>query len=480
MKLSTRIFLGYFFIVGLGAYFLLNTFVDQLKPGVRQSTEETLIDIANLLAELAKEEVKAGTISNGRFASSVNDYAERDPNARIGTIVKHENNHRIYVTDAKGIVLYDSDSLDVGKDYSRWNDVYLTLQGKYGARSTRDDPDVESSAVMHVAAPILDGGKIIGVVTVAKPNVSVQPFIELAKRRLVRGGVVLMVLSLIIGLLFTLWFARSIRRLTDYAQAVSSGARVAVPDLGKSELGTLAKSMGTMRSQLDGKEYVENYVQTMAHEMKSPLAAIKGAAELLNEDMPVAERKKFLGNISGESARLQLIIDRMLNLAAVEQQQALQDITPIPARELLETLLASKQFALNDIKLNIINKLDNSLILSGERFLLEQTFSNLLDNALDFCSSANGNGPCAITIDGAKHPDRVDITVHNTGEPIPDYALPRLFERFYSLPRPGTGKKSTGLGLAFVREVAQLHGGTITLINDPAGGVTATLSLPVV
>jgi two-component system sensor histidine kinase CreC len=60
---------------------------------------------------------------------------------------------------------------------------------------------------------------------------------------------------------------------------------------------------------------------------------------------------------------------------------------------------------------------------------------------------------------------------------VPDYAADRVFERFYSLRRPRTGQKSSGLGLTFVREVAELHGGGVTLTNDPAGGAVARLVL---
>ena len=64
-------------------------------------------------------------------------------------------------------MLFDSEGKAAGLDYSRWNDVYLTLQGKYGTRSTRSDPADDASAVMHVAAPVRDGERIIGVLTVA-------------------------------------------------------------------------------------------------------------------------------------------------------------------------------------------------------------------------------------------------------------------------------------------------------------------------
>jgi len=68
---------------------------------------------------------------------------------------------------------------------------------------------------------------------------------------------------------------------------------------------------------------------------------------------------------------------------------------------------------------------------------------------------------------------RVVFTVDDAGPGVPDYALPKVFERFYSLPRPGTERKSTGLGLALVREIAHLHGGDATLTNRPEGGARA-------
>ncbi len=73
---------------------------------------------------------------------------------------------------------------------------------------------------------------------------------------------------------------------------------------------------------------------------------------------------------------------------------------------------------------------------------------------------------------------RVNFTVEDSGPGVPDYALPRVFERFYSLPRPGTERKSTGLGLALVREIAHLHGGDATLENRREGGARAVFWVP--
>lgn len=183
MPLWVRIFAVYFLFVGLAGWFVLSTVMDEIRPGVRQSTEETLVDTANLLAEILRDPVIAGNLAQSHLPEVLEAYGRRRPEASIWGHTKSQVNHRIYVTDASGTVLLDSSGLAVGRDYSRWNDVYLTLRGDYGARSTREDPNNPDSSVMYVAAPIRDGERIIGVVSVAKPNQTLQPYIERSQRR---------------------------------------------------------------------------------------------------------------------------------------------------------------------------------------------------------------------------------------------------------------------------------------------------------
>ena len=111
--------------------------------------------------------------------------------------------------------------------------------------------------------------------------------------------------------------------------------------------------------------------------------------------------------------------------------------------------------------------------LTGDGFLLRQALVNLLDNALDFA-------PRGSTIEARVHVDaeRLRFEVADRGPGVPDYARERVFERFYSLPRPGGGSRSSGLGLPFVAQVAQLHHGQATLQNREGGGALARLQLP--
>lgn len=190
----------------------------------------------------------------------------------------------------------------MGQDYSRWNDVYLTLRGQYGARSSRESADDPESSVMYVAAPIRDGEKIIGVVSVSKPNRTLQPYIDRSQRRLAWLGAGLIVLGLLVGAGLSWWLSRSLDRLTRYAQAVSEGRRAELPRYRGGEMAQLAGAVERMRVQLEGKDYVERYVHTLTHELKSPLAAIRGAAELLEGEMPAEQRARFVGNIAGKAS----------------------------------------------------------------------------------------------------------------------------------------------------------------------------------
>jgi two-component system sensor histidine kinase CreC len=254
VKIGLRIFLGYFLIVGLAGWFVMRVFVDEVKPGVRQAMEDTLADTANALAEQAAPDLRDGRIANGRFAAAVDRLRYRELNARIWNFSKRRIDYRIYVTDARGIVVYDSAHRDLGRDFSRWNDVYLTLRGRYGARSTRSDPNDDTSSVMHVAAPVRDGERIIGVLTVAKPNARIQPFIDSSRAEILRQGWWLLGLSFLIGIAVTAWLSRSLATLGRYAKAVTSGERAPPPDLGRNEIGDLGRALATMRDKLDGKK----------------------------------------------------------------------------------------------------------------------------------------------------------------------------------------------------------------------------------
>lgn len=473
MRLGLRLFLGFFLIVGVAAFFVMRVFVDEVKPGVRQAMEANLADTANVLAALAADDMKAGRIADGAFARNIAAAGNRRLGADIWGTRKERLEGRILVADARGMVVYDSRNEAVGKDYSRWNDVYRTLRGEYGARSSGETPGDRQNTVMHVAAPIMDGDNIIGVLTVAKANRTMEPVIARSQRNILRKGGWLLGLSALIGLAMTWWLSRGIGRLNRYAQAVSRGERAPPPPRRRDEIGDLGRALETMRRELEGKQYVEQYVQTLTHEMKSPLAAIRGAAEILQEPLSEADRVRFAANVQGQSERLTEMIEKLLALAAVEHRRELGQRERIDAAALVAEVAGEvgPRLAQAGLTLDFADA-EGSVAIEGDRFLLRQALRNLLDNAIDF-------SPRGGRIDIECHADGRDavLRIGDRGPGVPDFAAERVFERFYSLPRP-QGARSSGLGLTFVREVASLHGGAVRLEAREGGGTWAELRLP--
>lgn len=478
MRIGLRLLLGFFLVLGVAVVVVLNVFLQEVKPGTRLAMEDSLIDAAHAFARLAAADMKAGTIATGGFAQALQAYPGAQPGARIWGFEKNSVDYRITITDAQGIVRFDTRQEAVGQDFSRWNDVLRTLRGEYGARSSLANPNDPDSTVMHVAAPIRDGDLIIGALTVSRPNRSLEPYIERSQQRILRWSWGLLGLSLLMGVLLSWWMASSLSRLRGYANEVASGERVALPRFGRlsgnTEFNDLAQAVERMRIKLEDKAYVENYVHTLTHELKSPLAAIRGAAELLEEDLPEPDRQRFAGHIQRQTERLRQLIDKLLRLADVEQMRSLSKVEPVDLSAVTRELLQRAEPRLRLKGLRVHDDLGDGQSVRGDPFLLGQALQNLLDNAIDF-SPEQGELWLRLQKDG----DALVWSVRDQGPGVPDYAQAHIFERFYSLPRGELQEKSSGLGLCLVKEVSDLHHGDIQVLNaDKPPGCLALWRLP--
>ncbi len=476
MNSSFRIFIGYFLVIGICCYLLMSTFIKEVRPSILQAVEILMIDMSHLMAEIIEQDLENGQIKLDAISESIMQYNHRRFQSKVYNLTKEQADLQFYVTNHKGIVVYDSRAKDTGKDFSQKNDVLRTLNGEYGARTSGEDVNDEFTKFMYVAAPIRYNGDIIGVVSLIKSNSSSRPFIETVEGTVFTKGLVLFVISLLVGLLISWWISRSIRQLSHYAEQVSKGKRVGAPKLRDPELSKLSQAMEAMRTKLEGKNHVEHYMHTFTHEMKSPLAAIKGAAEILKEDIPAMDKQRFVNNILNETHRMQQVVDRLLQLATVENYKMLNKQKPVNVTQFIEAILLNKEALFAEKNIRISNQLDNGIIVQGDHFLLSQAINNLIDNAIEFTPK---DGQITVKNHYENQPDVVAIIIEDSGPGIPDYATDKIFDRFYSLTRPSNKHKSSGLGLSFVKEVANLHNGTISVINNDAGpGTIATLRLP--
>jgi len=470
VSLRARVISSFVILVGVGFYILVNWVMGEMRPRYLESVEDSLVDSAQVLAVLVASESNDTSPNVTPLREAFGRLPTQPLSAKIYDLLKTKTDVRVYVTDAKGTVVFDSQSpSDEGKDYSGWRNVALALQGQYGAR-TSHETDNPNYSVLHVSSQILKkDGTLLGVLTLAKPTTNINFFLANARPKIMIAGGIAAISVIVLGILVSIWITYPIRRLRDYARDVRDGREAALPKLGRSEIGDMGQAFEEMREALEGKKYVEHYVQTLTHELKSPLAAIQGAAELLDEKMPEAERSRFLENIRVETGRMRSLVDRMLELSALESRKTLKSRAPLSIERLVGDVVQRFASVSAQNKVEILADVAPDK-LHGEAFLIEQALTNAVQNAFDF-SSPGGT----IRIRGERRNGGYRLSIEDEGPGVPDYALERVFEKFYSLPRPATGKKSTGLGLSFVREIMTLHQGQASIENLPQRGARLNL-----
>lgn len=441
------------------------TFNQQVKPNVRQVVEDTLAENANIIAMLVAEDVYEHRVSTPQFDQKIKKALNRQLNATIWQHNKQQINQQLYITDATGKVIYDSQGIATGQDYSRWNDVYLTLQGKYGVRSTRSNVKDANSSTMFIAAPIYNPTtaypqQLIGVISIGKPNSSVQPYIQRAESDLLRQAAWITLLSLFLASLVAYWLKHSIDRVRKYAQALAPVNQTPY-FLSASELNQVAQAVENMREKLEDRAYVEHYVNTLTHELKSPLTAIQASAELLKEDLPFEDQQQFASHIHAQSQRLKTLIERMLLLTRLEKSKHKIELQNVELSSLIQQVLEQHSSQIQAKKIHCLLDMEAHCIVQADRFWLQQALANVMDNALDFSAVS---AKILIQLQSKGLHD-IELSLFNEGEHIPEYAFTHIFDTYFSLARPLTHQRSSGLGLSIVKQVIAQHHGHIHIQN---------------
>ena len=454
MKIRTAIFGVYVAASALGFVALMFLVLRDVRLRYIQSMRRTLGDTAVFLAASVAPNARSG-------AEWTQQLAALPPNANL---------LRVFASDRDGRITFDSShGRDVGQVYD-W-----PMRG--GGPAASENYSIQNVAhvgdELRVRAAVRRDGEVIGWVGVGRPLATIAKGVAEARWSLISSAGTIAAIMVAAGWWIAARLTRSLERLTDYAVAVRDGRAASPPDSRAAEIAALTRAFEEMRIALEGKAYVERYTQALAHEFKAPLSSIRGAAELLAENPPEPDRARFIANLRAESSRLQQIVDRLLELAALESRRAGATMAEIDLGRVLNDVRATAAPLAEARRVTLTLAAPSTVRVRGEEFLLGQAVGNLVQNAIDF-TPAGGTVAIELRVEAAQ----ASVIVEDTGPGVPDYALEKIFDRFYSLPRPATGRKSSGLGLSIVREVARLHGGEIHLENRAEGGVRATLSLP--
>ena len=220
----------------------------------------------------------------------------------------------------------------------------------------------------------------------------------------------------------------------------------------------------------------EDFVANVSHELRTPLSLIKGYVETLldgaRDNPEVAER--FLKIIERNAERLDLLIQDLLTISALESGRMELNLQPVALRALAEKVFADLQAKAKNKDVSLINDLPE-LTANADVNRLEQVLANLVDNAIKY-----GRAQGSVKVSGQKVADgKVEIFVQDDGPGIPPESLDRVFERFYRVDKARSRDQGgTGLGLSIVKHIVHSHGGEVWAKSEPGKGATFFFTLP--
>ncbi len=384
---------------------------------------------------------------------------------------------RLQIVATNGEILLDSATPSaVGENALETREIRLALEGRYGARSalTAD----RQLMYYHVALPVRepDGRVVAAVRAIAHTREITRAIFRIAAdfRRV-------MLLTLLVAVpaavLLSLTITRRLRRLTHAVNSFARGdSRLQPARHGRDEVGVLGRAFEKMAGEISRNSRRQgDLLASTTHELKTPLTAIKGAAQILREDRAIqdrATREKFLSNIELSSDRLLRMVEQLAALSKLKAEQlrgrkeridfgrfvreTVERLFPAPAAPIAVELPAT----------------DPRIAVIPAR--IEQVLANLLENALRHTPPAG-----RITVTVRSVPDGVETEVRDTGSGIEPSDLPNVFKQFFTtVPKDGAHEYGSGLGLAIAQSIIQNHDGQIRVESRPGEGSAFTFFLP--
>ena len=220
----------------------------------------------------------------------------------------------------------------------------------------------------------------------------------------------------------------------------------------------------------------KDFVVNLTHELKTPLTAIKGFIETLEEEENI-RNTQYVDIIKRHTDRMNQIVSDLLILSELEEKKREVIFEPLNLGDMVNNLLKIYKEKIEEKQLELDMDIPGNLpTVKGEKFKLEQMFINLLDNAVKYTDK----GKVSVKIRELDNRRRIEIKVMNSGLTIPEKSIPRLFERFYVVDKSRSRKLGgTGLGLSIVKHVVLLHKGEITVESIEGEGTVFTITLPI-
>jgi len=365
------------------------------------------------------------------------------------------------------------------------------LAGETIVRTGRDEAGM---SVFSVASPMRQGERVVGAVSVTTRAGEIDQLVRTEREQVLQMFVIAILVSIGLSLVLAGTIANPLRDLATAAELgrdknarKMTPSRVRIPDLSArpDEIGRLSSALrGMVAALYDRIEANEQFAADVAHELKNPLASLRSAVGTLQFAKKEEHRQRLLEVIEHDVRRLDRLVSDISNASRLDAELVKEDMESFDLVKLLENLAAYHGEEAAKAGVEFITDLpDNSIMIQGLEARLAQVFVNLLTNAISFCEAGD-----AVRLWARRRENRVLVVVEDTGPGIPDNALTKIFQRFYSeRPERQFGNHS-GLGLAISKQIVEAHSGVIWAENirpadadpnSPPVGARFVVGLPV-
>jgi two-component system sensor histidine kinase ChvG len=362
--------------------------------------------------------------------------------------------------------LYHEVAADKGKDYREVSDA---LDGQKASMVRVNE---RGEVIVSVAVPVQRFREVYGALMLSTQGGDIDQMVTAERLAILKVGGVASAVMIVLSLLLASTIAGPVRRLADSAERVRHRirTRVEIPDFTRrrDEIGHLSGALRDMTESLYNRiEAIEAFAADVAHELKNPLTSLRSAVETLPLARNENSRSRLLAVIEHDVKRLDRLISDISDASRLDAELQRQDMVPVDLRRLLTTLtsVANETKLGHDVGVQVRfegRTANDTFSVPGHDSRLGQVISNLLVNAQSF-SDPGGK----VRIACRRVRSEIEIVVDDDGPGIPDDALERIFERFYTdRPHQGFGQNS-GLGLSISKQIVEAHGGRVWAENRP-------------
>lgn len=361
----------------------------------------------------------------------------------------------------------------------------LYFRAMLGATQVANGVDQNGGTVFSVATPILLDGAPKGVVAITSAAGELDLLVRAEREQLLQMFVIAILVSIGLSLVLASTIANPLSDLATAAELSGENdprnvktRRVRIPDLtGRpDEIGRLSGALrGMVTALYDRIDANEQFAADVAHEIKNPLASLRSAVGTLRLANKEEQRERLLDVIEHDTRRLDRLVSDISNASRLDSELVREDEEEFDLLRMLNSLTDYLGGEAQNKGVDFITDLPKDpIMISGLEARLAQVFVNLITNALSFCESGD-----AIRVWTRRRENRVLVVVEDTGPGIPDQALGKIFNRFYSERPQNQFGNNSGLGLAISKQIVEAHGGVIwaenirptdaDLTSDPLG-----------